>query len=302
MRFDGVGTGSVKPGSPLPAEVPAPALPAPRLSVSSAMRRHWLTASLPLVVLVGVAVAAGLARPPTYTADARLAVGRLEGSTPAGLVGFSQVTATLAETYSRSLGSRDVLLPAAHELGMRPERVLASASAAPIPESPVLRVRGEAASARDAARIANAVSRALVRRARRLAEPAAAYRTLRRRYLRTVRKLVGSRPTLKRRTRKFERNPTRVNERRLAEVKTAVDTAGLRLRALQRSYDARQRGTEASALLSVIGPARGARDDRNSVLQLLVFAAVVAGGTIGAGLALLRANRKLRASKSGHSA
>ena len=55
--------------------VNAPA--APPIGVLSAVRRHWIVATLPVILLVGAAVALGLERPPRYTATANLSVGRI---------------------------------------------------------------------------------------------------------------------------------------------------------------------------------------------------------------------------------
>jgi uncharacterized protein involved in exopolysaccharide biosynthesis len=61
----------------------------PPIGVLGALRRHWIVAILPVIVLVGVAAALGLQRTPRYTATASLSVGRIYVNTPAGVSGWT---------------------------------------------------------------------------------------------------------------------------------------------------------------------------------------------------------------------
>ena len=56
--------------------------PPPRIGVSAAVRRYWMLALLPLIVLVPVIGVVAAKRQPKYSAEARLIVGRLNISTP----------------------------------------------------------------------------------------------------------------------------------------------------------------------------------------------------------------------------
>ena len=58
-----------------------------RSECSSALRRHWIVATVPVIVLVAVALVLGLERAPRYTATANLSVGRIYISNPAGVSG-----------------------------------------------------------------------------------------------------------------------------------------------------------------------------------------------------------------------
>jgi uncharacterized protein involved in exopolysaccharide biosynthesis len=282
-----------------PTSPPFPGDPfVPRPTVSYALRRHWLLASLPVVVFVGLAVAAGLKRPPTYTADAHLAVGRLNTQSSTALVGFAQVTVSLAETYSRSLGSPDIVVPAARRLRMNPQKVLSRISAAPIPDSPVFRVRAHADFRGDAIRIANALSQSLVRYARDRARPSLGQRGVLRRYRETLVRLENERTLLDKRARDFSRRPTPTNGRGLASARASVGTLALQLRTLQQTYEAGEQGPQSSALVSIVDRATHASSDRFSVLQLLVFVALVVGGVIGTALAVFRANRRFRLARA----
>src|SRR5436305_9412143 len=67
-----------------------------------------LAVMLPIIVLVGVAVAAGLLRSPVYSSEARINVGLAD--VPAfTLQGTTMGNATLAASYARAIGAPDVV-------------------------------------------------------------------------------------------------------------------------------------------------------------------------------------------------
>ncbi len=275
---------------PQPRRAGAP----PRVTLWSALCRHPFVAIIPVLLLVGGAVAAGLARSPSYNADVRLSVGRLDASSPEMLVGFTQATEALAETYSRSVAGDAVVARAARALGIRRRVLRGRISAAPIPVSPVFRIRAETTSARSAIATANAVSDALVRRARRLAASNATSNELLQRYRDAVEELETRRATLDDAAGQHEAWPYEAQLEALNRAKSDVATAELRARTVGETYRASQGTAGSTALLDVIQRAHVASSDRDSVLQLLVFAALVAGLALGASLAVWREHRKLR--------
>ena len=90
---------------------------APPIGVLSAVRRHWIVATLPVILLVGAAVALGLERPPRYTATANLSVGRIYVDNPAGVSGVLEATQSLAAVYSRAIRSTAVQTETARRFG-----------------------------------------------------------------------------------------------------------------------------------------------------------------------------------------
>ena len=88
-----------------------PFAPQPRVDLVAAVRRHPIVAAFPVVLLVVLAAIAAYNRPAVFTAETRLAVGRVDPSVPGGLVGFTDATRALAERYSRSVRSEAVLQP-----------------------------------------------------------------------------------------------------------------------------------------------------------------------------------------------
>ena len=78
----------------------------PRVGPLAAFRRHWWIVLLFTIVFTGAGVAAAIRRPPVYTAEARLAVGRSTCSAPGRAGSFTLATQALAAQYSRSIDAR----------------------------------------------------------------------------------------------------------------------------------------------------------------------------------------------------
>ena len=141
---------------------------APQVRISWALRRYWLTALLPLIVLVSAAVAVGLTRDPNYTAETKLTAGRVDSGTPSSaLAGFTAASQSLAETYSRSVHSDQILRQVAEDTDTSPSVVSSKVTAAPIPNTPVFRVTAEASSPDLATKLSVACQRGLGRRSER---------------------------------------------------------------------------------------------------------------------------------------
>ena len=63
--------------------------PLPQVGLLQSARRYWLLVLLPILMFVPVAAVIAAKRTPTYTAEARLTVGRLNISTPGAVQGFA---------------------------------------------------------------------------------------------------------------------------------------------------------------------------------------------------------------------
>lgn len=266
----------------------------PRLSTGAALRRHWVRALLPLVLFAGLAVAAGLARTPQYTAEARLAVGRVDASTPGALAGFTSTSQALAETYSRTLTADAVVADASERLGVEPGEVRRNISAAPIPETPVFRVRGVESSEEGAVALANTAAAALVRTILEDQRSSPDSPGLLRDYGVAARRLATARVEARRIAENLGERISAFERRELSRAEAAVASADLEARSLSQTYQNSLQSAGSSGVLEVIQQARTASSDRGSVLQLLIFIGVVAGGSIGLALALLAGNRELR--------
>jgi capsular polysaccharide biosynthesis protein len=267
----------------------------PRVGVGSAVRRHPVLVIAPVVVLVALAAAASYARTPNFTADARLAVGRLDASTPSSLAGFTAATQTLAERYARSVRGDAVIDPAAEALGVKSSTIRYRVSAAPIPETPVFRIRAQAETPEDATALANTVSESLVRHSQDVAtRTGPASRRLLQRYRRVALRFSRLDEALSDRRSDYGEFPGPTTRDALAEARSAVTVAKLRLNTLQTAYETSTQSAGSAALVEIVERAVNGRSDRSRVTQLLLFVAVVGGLTIGIAFALLRANRRAR--------
>ena len=100
------------------------------------MARHPLIALLPVVLLIGAAIAVSSQRKPTYNAESRVAIGSFspsEQSAPGAAFAGTQ----FASAYSRAITAEDVVRPVARQTHLDPGPVSARLSATPGPRQPV---------------------------------------------------------------------------------------------------------------------------------------------------------------------
>jgi capsular polysaccharide biosynthesis protein len=267
----------------------------PTVTVGTAARQHPLLVLLPVILLVGGALAAGYyARSPIYSAQTRLAVGRLDGSTPASLAGFAAATQALAEKYSREVRGDAIVDSVARKLSASPSAVRSHISAAPIPQTPVFRVIATAASPDRSIVLANAVSDELRAQAARESAATPDSARLLRAYRRANARLDARRARVDRAQKRWEERKTTTNRTRLGEARADAAATTLRVRGLAAEYAGSRHTQGTAAVVQVVEHATAASSDRYRVMQLLGFAGVVAGVAVGLGLALLRSRRLAR--------
>ncbi len=109
------------------------------------MQEFWWVILFTALLGAGLGAAYGLARNPTYTAESRLSVGRVDVSTQS-INGYVQAALTLSDSYSRAIDARSVVNEVAQRTGVPQSTVLDRVSAAPIPQSPIVRVFGTGSS------------------------------------------------------------------------------------------------------------------------------------------------------------
>ncbi len=250
--------------------------PAMQPTLAAAIRRRWRWALAPVVVLVALALFAGLVRTPTYTARTRLAVGGLSATNPASLTGFADAAQQLAQTYSRSVQGDGVVGDVARHMNADPEQVRSHLSAAPIPETPVFTLSGTADSQGGAIKLSTLASQALVAEVDRAsqADPA--------RLLDEYRTAELDRERLSNRVDAL----AATGGAPLASAQAELAAAEAHSTALRSAYGASQEN--GTVPLQVIQRADQAGSDRLSRLQLLIFVALVFGLVLGMGLALFR--------------
>jgi hypothetical protein len=267
-----------------PYTVP-PAPPGGRFTVLTALRRHAIVAVLPVLLLVGAAVAFGLARKPTYTSEARLNVGGLN-LTQQSLEGYVTAVQALAVAYSRAIDAEGVVRPVARKIRRSPLYVINHVSATPIQGSPVVRIQATGKDSAEVVRLADLSANSLVDYAIELNAGRATSKQMLRRFL-------ASSKRLQRINAKRDRAARRTSDN-LRALQTQSDVADLRMRTAGLLYQQSQSGQAMTELVQKLAPAGRPTNDRASVLQEYVAGGALAGLLIGVGLAVARANALAR--------
>jgi capsular polysaccharide biosynthesis protein len=268
----------------------------PRIGAFESVRRHWIIAIVPVLVLVAAAAVLGLKRAPTYTAETRMAVGGLDLSAPGALGGLALATQTLASSYSRAVNAEEVVGDVARRAGTAPRFVRPRITATPVPESPVFRIDARAGTPQRAELLANLTAASLVRYVKALnGGPVAdadrffaSYQKAARTYQRAVLAREDAEQAFR------GASPTSARRDAVIKARAAESAARLRRDALQSNYLTAIGGRVAVPNIQQLTSAASAKSDRKSRLALYVFVALLAGGLIGTALATLRANAQVR--------
>jgi uncharacterized membrane protein len=273
--------------APAPAQVngvaadhgpPSPPLRGP---VESLLRHPWLV-FLPVLVLVGVAIAVGALRTPQYTAEARINVGRAD--VPAyTLQGVTIGNATLAGSYARAIAAPSVIRDAARAADITTADARTRLSGSQVPRSTLIRVEGQGSSEREARRLANGGAAGLIRYIEQVnAEQLDTgildrYRRAQRRTDRMRRRYIAA-------SAKYGRTSRRAERARLDMLTAQLSSQTLSTRVVQNTEQPLHN------LLQLVVPATTAESDRSSVLSRLILISLAAGLLLGLALALLRNN------------
>jgi uncharacterized protein involved in exopolysaccharide biosynthesis len=246
---------------------------------------------IPLVLAVGAAVAIGLARLPTYTAEARVNVGRI--NVPAfTLQGVIQGNTTLAASYSRAIGAPAVINPASRVAHISQQEATARLSASPIPDATLIRIDATGHTAARAIVLANAASRALIDYVAVLNRTSGATKLLARYRRADVVATVALR-RLDRANLIYAHHKTHRAANAVVQATADYDKAHLFATQLAGVYSASLSEAPGNNLLQLETPALNASSDSGSVLATLILIGGVAGLLVGLVLSLLRANRRL---------
>jgi uncharacterized protein involved in exopolysaccharide biosynthesis len=276
--------------APFP-EPPAPRL-VPRVTVLTAARRHWLLVAVITALFTAAGIAVAVVRAPVYTAQARLVVGRIDVSAPGALGSFTQATQAIASQYSRSIDAEGITSRVAPKAGLSRGQVAARVSASPIPDSPVIRLSAGGPNARDAIRLANLASSALVAYTTALNRSNPDTSRLLGRFTDASRDVVKQRAELSRLRRSYDADPTEEKRAEMQATEVKLRVAQLQQETLHQAYNTSMQSQASSSLVQSIERATTASNDRSQYLQFLGFAGLVAG--LAVGLATLLANRLLR--------
>jgi capsular polysaccharide biosynthesis protein len=264
-----------------------------RVSAFDAVRRYWWL----LVVLgaIGAAAAYFVARDqrkPVFTAEARLAVGRIDVSTQS-IPGFATASQLLADSYSRAIVATNVTGPAAKKSGLPQSKIADELTASPIPESGIIRVEAKSSDAAESIAVVNAGADSLTAFVRNLnrANPDSkrmldSYRQASRKHARAV----AARVRLSRQT----SGKKRATPAQIAKADAAAAAAQLEQNTFADLYRATQSGQAAPNTLQILAYASRAKSDKNEFLQRAAFGGAVGGMILALVVALLLANRRAR--------
>lgn len=312
--------------APPSSEETAPAFSSPVPGgIWVAIRHYWILVLLPVIAFTAAGIVYGIRRHPTYTASAKLAVSKLDLTAPGALAGFTDATESLAQTFSRSIDATGVVDPAARVLGVPHEIVQARLSAVPVAQTPVFQVEATGPSEKNAVRLANAGSVALIayltkvnstvpearhllaqyrrqalvvehlRTARTAAMTAyttqsdatTSYSATTQSYATTTSATTQSDGTTSSSATTQLSATTQPSSALLAvqQASAALQAAQLHLQTLYLSYQNAVENNPAPGLVQVIAPATAANSDRKSKLALFAFTGLVVGALIGLALA-----------------
>lgn len=254
------------------------------VSIWEAIRRHPVLAVLPLVVLTAAGIALGLARSPEYTATSRMYV-QVPSAEPSTLFAVTDAAAGLASAYSRAVAATAVSRAVARDLARDPAAAAGSSSATPVPDSPIVKVTGQASSERAAVRLANVTAAELANYINNLNTSSTASKYALAAFSAATRRVARARAKLVDAQQAVDALATDAAKAELESARAAYEVAQLRQSAAKLRFTSLQSGQQPS--LEPLRNATGATDDRTSKLELFGFAGVLAGALAGCALAML---------------
>ena len=265
--------------------------PPPAVSIARSMLWNWWVVLLSVVVFVAIGAAVGMIRTPEHTATTRLAVGRIDITSPGALSGYAIATQALATGYSRTVTAQPIARRVAARTGIPVEEVKSHVSATPVAESPIFRIEATSPDEQEAIDLANLSARGLVRYAATLNQNNPDTARLYRQYGEAVVDRRLTERQVKSAAVEAESRPSAAAEAELREARAALEAANLRVDALGKAYTASVQSQVATQLIQVVSPATDATSDRRSMLFILGFIGLVVGLLVGGALAVLRESR-----------
>jgi uncharacterized protein involved in exopolysaccharide biosynthesis len=254
------------------------------------VRRHWRLAAAVVAVAIMLGALASLVRPPRYTSEARLIVGKTSQlDNLAATPGLAVAGQELAAAYSRLLATASVQADIAKRLG---GPIRGAVSGSPIAESPIIQVRATSSSANDARAIANAGARALVKAVNGINaaqktlgdDLLAEYQTADAQQLKDSARLQD----LQRQVTQAGAAATDAQRQQVIDAQTQVDADNLKLRALESDFQSALTPAQLNQqIVQPVGAAGSATNDRTKFLEMALVVAIVAGALVGLGAAVL---------------
>lgn len=257
----------------------------PRRTLAEAVRRHWLLALIPVVLLAAAGAYAGKRKPPTYSAMATINVGKSDIATQA-TPGYEVAAEALASSYSRLVTSQNITLPAARAAGQSPATAAGQLSSTPIPNEPTFTITAKGTSAARATALAKDAVTALQHYVSATATQSGGpaqlltkYQTAQRQYY-TLQHKVS---TLLGKQAKAQAlglsSPVKQSD--LTNAKVAAQTAQLKANALGSQYQNLSSSGVAPTLSVLVSPTGAVSTNRTTNMEKYGVIGAVAGVVIG---------------------
>ncbi|MFN8109899.1 MAG: Wzz/FepE/Etk N-terminal domain-containing protein [Thermoleophilia bacterium] len=275
---------------PMPADIPADdpgdlvrvaaQQPSARRALTDAVIDRPLLLVLPTLVGLLLGLAYGLLRTPTYTAEARLAVARIDVQTQA-LPAMAAAVQSLAVTYARLTTADAVIKDTADVLNVSQDTVRGRLSASPIPGSPLFRIEASAGSSADAIATANAAGSALKEYVARINGDTTTSVKFIGLYQLAVRDRADDAAAVRAALRVAAKHRNPITLQRVSNARARLAGAQLRVAANQALYQESLAGQTSTRVIQTLNPAARASSDRASALQRWVLILTALGLLVG---------------------
>lgn len=270
------------------------------ISLGRSAARHWVMVAVAAVVGLAFGIGTGALVAPTYTATAKLIVGKsLNLTNTAAIAGFPSAEAQLAQDYARLAGSPSFDTDMQSKLG-RP--VQGSVTASQVAASPVIEVYGYSHSQAGATKLADAGSAALVDAINTVnQQTGSANQSLLNQYQAQALVLEQAKQNVA--SLQFQLDNSSGAARaalvqQVAQAQAAVTTEQFKLNALGNQYQASFNPNLAiQSAVSTLGGAAPQGGNRTTHIEIGAIAGLVSGIVLGLGVAAVvdvRADRRMR--------
>lgn len=263
----------------------------PRRTLAGAIRRHWILALIPVVVLAAAGGLAGAKKKPTYSATATINVGKSDIATQA-TPGYLVAAEAMASSYSRLVTSQNIVQPAGRAVGESPATAASQLSAVPIPNEPTFTITATGSSSAGAAHLARAAVSALQHYANASATQQGGPAQLMSKYKAAQREAiqdqqhVGFLQGQRAKDTALGLVPS-VSKAKLTQAKVAAQTANLKAQALSNQYTTLSQSGVAPKLDVLYNPTAASSTNRTTNIEKYAVIGAVAGIIIGCAFAAL---------------
>jgi len=270
--------------------------------ILGAIVRNKLIVGLCAIALALIGIGYALSRSKTYTATATLQVGQVNPNSP-GFGSYVQSASALAAVFSHAIDAESVLTTIQQKLKLAQPEAISRLSAEPLPQIPVFRVIATGSTEGGAIQLANVAANAVItyenqsNSTSQVASLLSAYHEASLSLQRASAKLAEFESLTRNRERetsaKAHGQPKPPNSSVFVPGKAEVATAAAKVKAIAAAYTAAVSSqAPRSGFVSLLASATGARNNRNSRVEVFGVIGLLAGIVTGCVVAVLRERRR----------